>query len=285
MVEKAPHAHHRKRLSITCGQVDPFTSLGGQGVPTRQAGWFRIKSRVNLLTRHRYLAMLALLLALPTSSAALAQSGKPLVHVFLQLDAKSGALEKLLQQQLPGLGVTVFSRYRDLEDASATAKPDGLVAITPILQQRGQKPVLQGTRSGKDTEPYLLVSVGALDGSLSGKTIGAVDVMGRDGTQAFVAGLVKTKDVKVKRVAKTEDLLPLLEFSAADAILIPSSAMARLTERTRLAIKSKEIPGAPVGLPGVAVFNDASKEAIKKAFSAMDAATKKLLEIDAWSVR
>jgi hypothetical protein len=225
-------------------------------------------------------------LALQAPSYALAQAGKPVVHIFLQLDAKSAALEKMLQQQLPNLGVTVFSRYRDLEDASVTAKPDGLVAITPVLQQRGKKPVLQGTRGGKDLESYVLVSVGTvLDGSLAGKTIGAVDVMGRDGTQSFVAGLLKANDVKVKRVAKTEDLLPLLEFSAADGILIPSAALGRLTERTRLAIKSKEVPGGPVGLPALAIFNEANKDAITKALSAMDAATKKTLGIDAWSVR
>jgi hypothetical protein len=226
------------------------------------------------------------LATLGAAPVAPAQTGKPVVHVFLQLDAKSGALEKMLQQQLPALGVTVFSRYRDLEDASASAKPDALVAITPVLQQRGKKAALQGTRGGKDVEPYLLVSVGSvLDGSLSGKTIGAVDVMGRDGTQTFVAGLVKANDVKVKRVAKTEDLLPLLEFSAADGILIPSSALARLTERTRLDIKSKEAPGGPVGLPALAILNDASKDAIVKALSGVDAATKKILGIDAWSAR
>jgi hypothetical protein len=246
----------------------------------------RERTRTTAVVRPRSLGVLFLLAALYPATVAPAQTNKPGLHVFLQVDAKSGALEKILQQQLPTLGVTVFSRYRDLEDASAAVKPDALVAISPVLQQRGKKPALQGTRAGRDIEPYLLVSVGeVLDGSLSGKTIGAVDLLGRDGTQAFVAALLKTNDVKVKRVAKTEDLLPLLEFSAADGILIPSSALARLTERTRLHIKSKEAPGGPVGLPALAVFNDASKEAIKKALLGMDAATKGILGIDAWSAR
>jgi hypothetical protein len=246
----------------------------------------RQRARMTVAVRSRWLGALFLLFALRAAPVAPAQTNKPELHVFLQLDAKSGALEKLLQQQLPTLGVTVFSRYRDLDDASAAVKPDALVAISPVLQQRGKRPALQGTRAGKDIEPYLLVSVGnVLDGPLSGKTIGAVDVMGRDGTQAFVAVLLKTNDIKVKRVAKTEDLLPLLEFSAADGILIPSSALARLTERTRLPIKSKEAPGGSVGLPALAIFNEANKETITKALLAMDAATKKILGIDAWSAR
>jgi hypothetical protein len=229
---------------------------------------------------------MALLLLAQTPTAAPADTGKPVVHVFLQLDAKSGALEKILQQQLPALGGAVLSLFSYFGDAAAAATPDGLVAITPVLQQRGKKPSLQGVRGGKDVEPYVLVSVeSALDGSLSGKTIGAVDVLGRDGTQAFVAGLLKANDIKVKRVAKTEDLLPLLEFSAADGILIPSSALPRLMERTRLAIKTKDAPGGPVGLPGLAIFNESTKAAVTKAFSSMDAATKKILGIDAWSLR
>jgi hypothetical protein len=251
------------------------------GEPLRGNG-----TRKTVAMRPKWLGVLCLFAALYVSPVALAQSNKPELHVFLQLDAKSGALEKILQQQLPTLGVTVFSRYRDLEDASVAMKPDALVAISPVLQQHGQKPTLQGIRGGKDIEPYLLVSVeNGLEGALSGKTIGAVDLMGRDGTQVFVAALLKTSDIKVKRVAKTEDLLPLLEFSAADGILIPSSALARLTERTRLHIKSREAPGGPVGLPALAVLNDASKETITKALLAIDAATKKILGIDAWSAR
>lgn len=285
MVEKAPQARDRGRLGKAAR-----ANRGSFAVPGSDASRIppslRARLRTSVGTRLAWACALAVGFAAYAPSQASAQSGKPVVHVFLQLDAKSGALEKMLQQQLPALSVTVFSRYRDLEDASATAKPDGLVAITPVLQQRGKKPVLQGTRGGKDLEAYTLVWVGnTLDGSLSGKTIGAVDVMGRDGTQGFVAGLLKANDIKVKRVAKTEDLLPLLEFSAADGILIPSASLARLTERTRLAIKSKEVPGGPVGLPALAVFNDAAKDAITKAFSAIDAATKKILGIDAWSVR
>ncbi len=228
----------------------------------------------------------ACLLALVTlaSPRVQGQPPRPAVHVFVHVDVKPSALEKALQQQLAGLSITVFSRYRDLEDAGAQ-KPDALVAIEPVLQQRGRKPSLQGTKGSKDAETYLLVSVGHLLESLSGKVIGVVDVLGRDGTQSFVANLLKTNDVKVKRVAKSEDLLSLLEFAAADGIVIPSSALARLSERTQLAIKSKEVPGGSVGLPALAIFNDGSKEAITKAFLGMDAATKRLLGIDAWSVR
>jgi hypothetical protein len=209
-----------------------------------------------------------------------------MLHVFLQLDAKSSVVEKTLQARLPGLGVTVFGRFRDFDDASTNNKPDAVLSIGPVLEARGTKPSLQGTRGGKPTEAYVLASVGQpLNGALTGKTIGAVDLLSRDGTQSFITGLLKATDVKIKRVAKVEDLLPLLEFSAADAIVLPSSMLAKFMERTRLPIKTRDLPGAQVGLPAVAVLNPAVRDQVVSAFQKLDGPTKKLLGIDDWSIR
>src|SRR5205085_12365438 len=129
-------------------------------------------------------------------------------------------------KQLPGLALTVFGRFRDYQDAVTTKNPDAVVAITPLLDLDHTKATLQGMRGGKDWEPYLLVTTAAASpASWAGTTVGIVDLLGRDGTQAFAANAVGSTEVKVKRVAKIEDLLPLLEFSASDAVLVPSSAV------------------------------------------------------------
>jgi hypothetical protein len=124
-----------------------------------------------------------------------------------------------------------------------------------------------------------------LEGSLAGKTIGVVDLLGRDGTQTFLNGLLKATDIKIKRVAKIDDLLSLLEFSAADGIVLPSSMLGRLVERTRLVIKTKELPGGPVSLPAVAVLNPVVRDVVIRSFQQLDAPTKRLLGIDSWSVQ
>jgi hypothetical protein len=221
----------------------------------------------------------------PLSRQALAQSGKPVVHVFLQVDAKSSVVEKTLQGRLPGLGITVFGRFRDFDDAAKAKEPDALLSITPVLESRGKKATLQGMRGGKGTEAYVLASVGEPLVALAGKTIGVVDLLNRDGTQTFFTGLLKATDVKLKRVAKMEDLLPLLEFSAADGVVLPSSMLAKFVERTRLAVKSRELPGAQVGLPGVAVLNASVRDMVIGAFQKLDGPTKNMLGIDDWSLR
>jgi hypothetical protein len=226
-----------------------------------------------------------LLPSLQVIRRAHAEAAKPQLHVFLPLDAKSSAVEKVLRERLPELNVTVFGRFRDFEDALSSRNADVLLTIPPILEQYGKKVTLEGRRGGKSTEPYVLASIAQpLSGSLAGKTIGVVDLLGRDGTQKFVTGLLKASDLKIKRVAKIEDLLPLLEFSAADGIVLPQFTMKRLLERTRLSIKSQELPNA-VGLPVVAVLNPAVRELVVNCFQKMDGTTKSLLGIESWSAR
>ena len=229
-------------------------------------------------------------LSLGVPMRASADDPRPTLFVFLQLDVKSSALEQALQKELPGLAVTVFGRLRDFQDSIATKNPDAIVAIAPLLEQAQAKPALLGVRGGKEWEPYLLVMTGAAAAasgstrpSLAGKTIGIVDLLGRDGTQAFAAAAVGTSDVKIKRVAKIEDLLPLLEFSAADAVLIPSSAVMRFTARTRLAMAVRDLPNARVGLPAVAIRNEKARAVVVMGIQKLDAETRSLLGIDTWS--
>jgi len=232
------------------------------------------------------LALLAVTALVLPDEKVRAQAPGPALYVFLQLDTKSSLLEKTLQARLPNLAVTVFGRFRDFQDAFAATPPAALLAVSPLLDQEKKKVTLQGTRGGKDWEPYVLVSVGPMKpGPLSGRTVGVVDLFGHDGTQAFAANLLKTPDVKIKRVAKMEDMLPLIEFSAADAILIPTAGMKRLTDRTRLPLVSRDLPNARLGLPAVAVINPAMRDTVVRALQGLDAATRNLLGIEEWEAR
>jgi hypothetical protein len=217
---------------------------------------------------------------------ARAQDGRPTLFVFLQLDVKSSVLEQTLQKQLPALSVTVYGRFRDYQDDVATKHPDAILTTSLLLELEHTKPALQGVRGGKEWEPYVLVTTANnAKAALAGKTIGVVDLLGRDGTQTFATAVLGSNDIKIKRVAKIDDLLPLLEFSAADAVLIPTSAVKRLTERTRLNLVVRELPNAHVGLPSVAIRNDKIRGNVVQALQKLDTGTKALLGIETWSAR
>jgi len=206
---------------------------------------------------------------------------RPTLYVYVHTDSKSATLEKTLQDRMPSLTVTVFGRFRDFEEAMSSRRPDAVVAFTPLLASQNVPVALQGLRGEHDWELYVLLSPEP-SGELSGKVIGVVDLLGRDGTQQFVTKLLKTTDLKLKRVTKMEDLLPLLQFSAADAVLVPAAAVKSVTERSRLPLKVREIPDAKVGLPAVGVLNPKVKDLMVKQVLALDGDTNRTLGVDKW---
>src|SRR4051812_942017 len=237
------------------------------------------------MTRCRF-ARAVLLVALLGSAPLAEGDERPSVYVYVHTDTKSAALEKGLQDKLPSLAVTVFGRFRDFEEAMSARRPDAVVALQPLLSSLSVPVVLQGTRGEHEWEPYVLLTTGAaVDGSLAGKVIGVVDLLGRNGTQDFVTKLLKTPDLKLKRVTKMEDLLPLLQFSAADGVLVPAAAVKGVTERSRLALKVRELPEAKVGLPAVGVLNARVRDLMMKQVQGLDAETNRTLGVDRWRSR
>jgi hypothetical protein len=228
----------------------------------------------------------ALLATLVLVAPVRAEETRPSLYVYVHTDTKSATLEKSLQDRMPAVAVTVFGRFRDFEEAMSSRRPDAVVAFTPLLASQNVPVALQGQRADHDWELYVLLSPGAaLEGALAGKVIGVVDLLGRDGTQEFVTRLLKTPELKLKRVTKMEDLLPLLQFSAADAVLVPAAAVKGVTERSRLALKVRELPEAKVGLPAVGVLNARVRDLMMKQVQGLDAETNRTLGVDRWRSR
>ena len=234
--------------------------------------------------------LLSSLLAIALVAQGLIQTARaadrPTLYVFLQTDAKATVFEKTLQQKLPGLAVTVFGRFRDFEEAFGARRPDAVLALQPLLAAKGVQPSLRGVSKGEDFENYVLVSSGAaLQGALSNRVIGVVDLLGRKDTQDFVARLLKTPDVKTKLVTKQEDLLSLLQFSAAEAIVLPASAVKTFTERSRLSLHVRELPDARVGRPAVAVLSVPALSTVLQQIQGLDRVTNEMIGVDGWRGR
>jgi len=198
----------------------------------------------------RWLRLVCLaVLAIPLAAKAARADGT--LYVYLPLDVPPRALEKGLGTGLPGVTVTVFGRYKDFEKAAEHDHPDAVMSLRPVLEARKLKPALQGTTGGKPSETYVAMTVGDAT-ALTGKSIGAVDLMGRKETTAFFAKLLSLTEPKLTWVTKTEDLLPLLQFQTADIVLLPQRSVAAIKSKSNLALKTTGLPTIEVGLPAVA---------------------------------
>jgi hypothetical protein len=228
--------------------------------------------------------MLLLIVISVVQPMRISQAGdRPKLYVFLLTGIKSAVLEAALQAKLPGLTVTVFSRYRDFQEAMTTKRPDALLAFQPVLDAQKATLVLRGLSKGQDFEKFVLLSAGSpLEGSLSNRTIGVVDLLGRAETQSFVAKLLNTSDVHTKLVTKLDDLLPLLQFSASDAVLVPVSSVGAFKERSQMSLHVRDTEDARVGRAAVGVLAPAASAAVISQIQALDGATKQMIGVDSW---
>jgi hypothetical protein len=208
---------------------------------------------------------------------------RPTLYVCLPTEVKSTVMARALQIKLPALEVTVFGRYRDFEESLASKRPDAVLALQILLIAKNAPATLRGVEAGSDVESFVLISAGKpLAGSLANLTVGVVDFLGRKDTQDLVVKLLGTPSVHTKLVTKVEDLLSLLEFSAADAILIRSGMVKALTGRSRLMFYVRELPGSSIGRAAVAVLSPSARALVTKQFQGLDPATNRMIGVDGW---
>ncbi|HEX3694927.1 MAG TPA: hypothetical protein VH374_06005 [Polyangia bacterium] len=220
------------------------------------------------------------------AASAAPESAAPVVYVYLHTETKFAELEQVLRRKLPALEIIVFGRFRDFEEAMAARPPDALLGVNALLVSQNVRPTLQGFRANADWETYSLLSVGdTFEGpDLGGKAVGVVDLLGRAATQEFVSKLLGSDEVKVKRVTKREDLLPLLQLALADGIVTPTATVRDITERSRLPLRVRELSAVHVKLASVGVRTTAARALIVSQFRALDATTNWMLGVDAWRI-
>jgi hypothetical protein len=208
----------------------------------------------------------------------IASAARGRLVVFVQTAVKQRALQAMLQSALSELTVTAVGRVADFDRALEEA-PDAVLTLPIVLVARGMSPQVRGCRNGATEEPYALVGVDAPPNPANIKTIGAVDLLGRDGTNDFVRGLVGSS-VKVERVTKIEDLLPLLQMQRADAVLIPSRLYQDLASTSSLRLAQHELP-TRVGLPAATGLGGGGAIAIDQV-SRLGGEAARTLGTDSW---
>jgi len=229
------------------------------------------------------LSLAALLLATLLLAAPIAAEDRPRLVVYLHTTIRARALENILQNELPAVDVLVVSRHRDFA-RELSQRPDAALALQPVLRDQGWISELAGTRSGEDTEPYVLLSIGSgVDSARPAQLVlGAVDLMGRERTSAFVAGLLESPVVpSIKYVIKTEDLLPLLQFRSVDAVVLSDHEANRIKRISKLDLRITPL-SKRVGLAGVVFTTPRGRALIKPGIQALTPDALSKLGVEAW---
>lgn len=239
---------------------------------------------------------MARLLAVITLWVLLGRAGAvSKVYVFYPSLARPLAIQEALARECPGFDITVFGRLTDLRAMAAREAPLAILAPNSSLKQfRGYLPMLQGTRNGSRTENFMLLSIDRVFApeETPGSTIGAVGILDRAGMEAFVEAMVPGSP-RVNLVTKIEDLLPLLIFGSADAVLISESNMREFRRKSRANLVISELANPKVGLLAVGVLETPARTGaggnigpggreLLAALKALNAGTLALLGVDAW---
>lgn len=206
--------------------------------------------------------------------------GNPKLSVFVPTGMATLALQRLLIESLPAVDVVVLGRYRDLENGMAE-KPDAILALQPTLRAMALQPIVIGTKKGSPTESFVLLSVSKAVDSSTVKSVGAVDILGRQGMRDFVATLLAGASPKVERVTKVDDLLSLLQLASVDAVLVAERLASSFQTRSKLDLRTTPLPGK-VGLPALAVLTPAG-EPVANLVRGLAARASEEMGVDRWA--
>jgi hypothetical protein len=214
-----------------------------------------------------------------------AGEGGQTIYVFYPSTTRPAVVQQQIGDACGGdVKVTAFARFQDFDDKTRSDLPDIVITKPRVLQHLpGYSIRLTGLRNGISEEPCVLLSIGKgvdLD-SISGITIGAVDLLGRVGTEKRIAESFK-QPVRVNRVIKIEDLLPMLLFNKAQAIFIGEGNIEYLQKATNLKLAVTEIPGCSSGIVVCAVRTGDTNRETAALLRDVFRKTKTVLEIDQW---
>jgi hypothetical protein len=216
--------------------------------------------------------------AVVASTVGTAAAGSGSLLVYLHVSVKQRAFQSLLGAGLPGITTTAVGRIADFERALKDA-PDAVLTLPLVLAAQGFPTTLRGLARGASEERYALVGAGGVPDPARVASVGALDILGREGTQRFVRKLVG-QQARVERVTKIEDLLPLLQMQRVEAVLLPARLFNELRAASRLALAARELE-ATVGLPAGASTGPQGASVLA-AISKMPKDLSRLLGVEEW---
>jgi hypothetical protein len=207
------------------------------------------------------------------------------LFVFVPTDVRAKVMQQDINTICPGVAVTVFGRGKDFRKQVKKSPPDAILSLLPVIDRSSPfETVMRGVQNGLTEEEYVLVSVDqALDlGQIQTKKIGVVDLLGRKPMGEFVSQLFQA-DIKLKRVTKQEDLLPLLTFGSVDGIFVSERLYLQIKDRSNLNLVATSL-NIKVGLVSAALAGKGAKAKIVNCLKKFNTKLNGTLGVDQWRI-
>ncbi len=193
------------------------------------------------------------------------------LYIYYPVPMKPRAIQEQFSASCPGFEIKVFGRNNDFITIIKQDSPEAIITKTELIRYLPDYTVkLNGMRQGVTEESYVLMSVNnPLKISALGpeKVIGVLDFLGRTKMFSFIKELTNTEP-KIKRVAKVEDLLPLLSFDMAKGVILTEYNSTYIQEKSKLTFFITPIEEKKYGIISLAIKNgiDGSQieETVKK---------------------
>lgn len=204
------------------------------------------------------------------------------LYIFYPTDIRPKSLQNQINQSCSKVNAVAFGRVVDFYRQINHVKPNAIISLKPVVRrQHNFSEELRGSKNGQYEEEYLLVTLNKpVDMSrLSELKIGVLDILGRKPMTQFMNNLFKQK-LKITRVVKTEDFLPLLTFRLADAIFVSKSTFKKLQGKTKQHLVATNT-GINIGLAVLGTHMPADKD-VAECIKGLDTRTNNLLGIDNW---
>lgn len=204
------------------------------------------------------------------------------MFVFVPTEVRTKVIQDKIGSFCSGTDVTVFGRAKDFHKQVKANPPNVILSLSPVVNASASYiKAMDGQKDGSSKEKYVLVSVDTpMDVSVIGtKKIGVVDLLGRKPMTSFISDLFKTK-LKLKRVTKVEDLLPLIAFGSANGLFVSESIFLKLKEKSNLNLVSVSLD-IEIGRSMVAIKQPSDKD-VAKCVSSFDDSLNTTLGVDKW---
>jgi hypothetical protein len=262
---------------------DPEEAEVGGRYPQSTAEAQRTVNPIASDRRRLLLALSVGALTLPAARAVSAQDSPRLI-AYLKVGIKVSTLESVLRAELPGVNITFMGRLRDFRNVVEARVAQLALAQLPVLQELSLAASLQGMKNGSKEESYVLVSTTRMSPSdAPHRVVGMVDLVGRRQAPELVAKMLGGyRPKKVERVTKEADLMGLLQFRVADAILVREASLDRLRRGSQMSLTTTSLPTAKLGLPAFWVSNDGLESKMKQRVKQFSPRLLEMLGVDGW---